>query len=136
MAREERRSRRSEVRHSIRFGTICKCRAEFHEVQTGTRKRKGKSKDAEPVEEPIYERFWSQSPCGYRMDYLRPLMQDAVRRVQSGKSKKVELNLLRYPQVNTVMGEILAHMPKAQRVRFGYTTEEEENTLFVIERAA
>jgi hypothetical protein len=134
MAGEERRARRSEVRHSIRFGNICKCRAEFHEVQTGTRKRKGKDKDAEP--EPVYERFWSQTPFGYRMDYLRPLMKDAVRRVTSGETKKVELNLLRYPQVHTVMGELVAQMPKAQRVRFGYTTKEEENTLFVIEKAA
>lgn len=126
---------RKRLRDGRRFGTECQMSSVFHEVAIGTRlhNRKGKS---EPVEETQYERFHLIAPIGYKMEHLRTLLGKAVNSVVKNdrKSAKMEFVLERWPQVNTVMGEINAQLPKTQRVRFGYTTKEEENTLFVIEK--
>ena len=114
---------------------LVKCRNQEITRQTGTKQRKLKGHD-EPIEEPVMTTFWNITPMGYDIDGLREKLKTACAPIIAGERKRVELSLERFPQVGTVMGEILAQMPKKKRLRFGYTTKEEENTLFVIERAA
>jgi hypothetical protein len=117
----------------------CQLRMVSYERSVGTKKRK-KGKKAGPVveDELIYERFSLRTPVGYVIEPLRRKLRGVVSALlkHPNKNAKVEISLERFPQVGTVMGEINAGLPKAQRVTFGYTTKEEENTLFVIERAA
>jgi len=132
----QRRLRHSEVHHSVRFGGLCKCRAEHIQVAVGAKLHKSKKQGGEPIEEIIYERFWGQTPVGYLIDPLRAKMLKAAKAVIDNPraSAKAELVLERFPQVWTVAGEINARLPKEQRLHFGYTSDEEENTLFVIEK--
>lgn len=120
------------MRGGLSVGLV-KCRNTHYEVQVDTKKRK--KKGGEEVEEPVFERFWLQTPIGYCVRALRNKLRNLVKPIVRGERKKVEIVLERWPQVNTVMGEINAGLPKDKRLRFGYTTNEEENTLFVIERA-
>jgi len=127
--------RRREVRHGGRWG-LCHTTARFNEVPVGTKLRKqkkGKKKDGDKSDtEIIMERFFSQSPCGYIIGPLRKKMRAAFLKVVNGDKKKVELVLERFPQVNTVMGELQATLPKKDRLSFGWTTNDEANTLFHI----
>ena len=114
------------------FGTICKCKSVRRVVEVGQRHTSKKQQEEGMPGTPIYEKFWSVSPIGYRMKHIRNILKEAVEGVIQKKRKRVELNLQRYPQVNTAMGEILNGIPKDKRPSFGYTTDKEDNTLFVI----
>ena len=112
-----------------------------YERSVGIKKPKqGKGKKSGPVveDELVYERFSLSTPVGYVIGPLRLKLRGLVRALlrHPNSRAKIEFSLERFPQVGTVMGEINANIPKAQRVTFGWTTKEEENTLFVIERAA
>jgi len=127
---------RNEIRHGSRVG-CCRVRSSFFEIQVGTKKQKKQKKNkgkSVAIEEPSYERFYLQAPHGYLMEPLRKEMTEAFNRVVLGTVNKVELVLDRFPQVNTVMGELIASVPKTKRPSFGYTNKDESNTLFVIER--
>ncbi len=113
---------------------LVKCRRQRLTVQTGTKQRKLKGHD-EPIEEPVMETFECVTPVGYDVDALRMKLAKECAPIIRGDRSRRELSLERFPQVGTVMGEINAQIPKAKRLKFGYTTDEDKNTLFVIERA-
>ena len=104
-----------------------------YSVVVGTRmKRIRGTKKYEEV--AIIERFTLPTPSGYDVTRLRSKLTAAVQRIKNG-AKKVELSLYRWDQVNTVMGEMKAKFP-GLKFSFGWTTQEEENTLFVIKRGS
>ncbi|MCI0559515.1 MAG: hypothetical protein MN733_13555 [Nitrososphaera sp.] len=75
-----------------------------------------------------YEEFTTLTPFAYTMEYVRRVLRDAVMRV-SGSSDKVELNLERWPQVNTALGELYALDRNFRWIR----SSDSDNTLLVIQ---
>lgn len=113
---------------TMRFG-MALCTFKDYEVQTGTKKKK--KKGGATVEEADYERFTLASPYGYDICLLRKYIREVFGAVLGGTHKRVEASLERWPQVFTVMGEILANTKR--KFKFGWTTMDEKNSLFFIE---
>jgi hypothetical protein len=115
---------------------VVKVRRERLSVQVGTKKKR--KKGGEEIEIPVYEEWWNHTTSGYKTNALRKIMRMAARRVAFGSRKTmkegVELVLQRFPQVNTVMGE-LKHAFKGVKLVGAYTTKEEGNLLYVIKAA-
>jgi len=112
----------------MRFGNVKLARRKY-DVKVGekTKKKKGKKEKVE-----VRERFSLFAPIGYDIRALRTRINEAFNLILNG-ANKVELILDRFPQVHTVVGELKSRFP---RVKFTakWTTDEEQNTLFVIER--
>lgn len=106
----------------------------FHEILVETKlkdvKKDGK-KTGEKKEVQVFERFTTATPVGYDMPELRFRVRELAREVALGRRRRAELVLERFPQVNTVRGEVMSMFPG---VNAGFSTKEEGNTLFVIEK--
>lgn len=72
------------------------------------------------------------SPVAYDMDYLRSLLRGCIDDVVTRRQKSWEFPLVRFPQVNTVMGEMKAIF--GDTFTWGWTSNEENNIMFKIER--
>lgn len=120
------------ARGLVLFG-VARCVRNNFTVLVGTKqlKKRGK-KTGEEI--PEYERFNLLTPIGYEINFLRRKVRNAVRPLVMGRRNSVELVLQRWPQVATVVGEVISQLPKGVKLTFGWTTNEEGNTLFVIER--
>jgi hypothetical protein len=116
------------MQRRIRIGEVL-CEETFYQAAVATKIREKKGR--EPVEEITYEKFKLFSPSSYVISLLRKRVKKEVSRILSGERNKVSLSLERWPQVATVMGEIKSSTKK--NLSFGYTSKDEENTLFVIE---
>lgn len=112
------------------FGEVKLKRTRF-EIPAETKQRKNK-KTGEVTEVTVYERFNYPAPYAYDIRQLRKKLKKAFQSIANG-AKKVELVLYRYPQVHTVVGEMRAMFPKL-KLTAGWTTDDELNTLFVVER--
>ncbi len=73
------------------------------------------------------------APVAYDMDYLRYSLRILIEDVIAGRQKSWEFPLERFPQVNTVMGEMKALF--GETFTWGWTSKEEHNIMFRIERA-
>ena len=72
------------------------------------------------------------APVAYDMVYLRSLLRGCIDDVVVGRKKSWEFPLIRFPQVNTVMGEMKAIF--GNTFTAGWTSDEENNIMFKIER--
>ena len=124
--------RARDIRHGWTFGDRVRMKHCKLEIATGNKKVKGK--DGKRFTIPQTEQLETDSPVGYIVDVLRRELWAKAKLVMSGKHKKVEFRLDRFPQVATVMGEINAHMPKGKKLVCGWTTDDITNTLYTIER--
>ena len=117
---------RKKCRVDCTFTGMVKTRPIFNEkvVETKLNKKTGK-------ETLVWERWWSSSPSHYDINKLRRRLHAHAAEVVSGERRKVEISLERYPQVDTVRGELMAMHPG---LKADFTTKEEENTLFVISK--
>lgn len=125
--------RARDIQHGWTFGGNVVMKYRKFEIAAGNKKVKGRDGKHFVVEQNI--ELEGDSPVGYDIDYLRLRLNRLSRPVVTGAQKKVEFHIDRFPQVATVMGEINARMPKGQKLQCGWTTNDETNTLFVIERA-
>lgn len=116
--------------HSILVGMVL-CSLKDYEVKVGERTRK--PKNGEPITEDVHERFALPSPFSYDIRRLRTHMRDAAAPILNGQRKRVEISLERWPQVDTVAGEIKANSKR--KLNIGFSSNDEEDTMFVIEAA-
>lgn len=115
---------------SILVGMVVCCLQDY-EVKVGERTRKPKG--GEPIQEDVYERFTLPTPFGYDINQLRDHMRREFAPVLNGQRKRVEISLNRFPQVDTVAGEIKASTKL--KLNMGFSSKDEENTMFVVEAA-
>jgi len=111
------------------FGMF-KCRTTNYKNQIDVKIRQSKG-HGEPIAEPVYERFTLMSPVGYRIAELRKLLRSVVANMVRAERKEIFLVLQRYPQVFTVMGEIVTQY-RNLKLEYMFTSDAEENTLFKI----
>lgn len=77
------------------------------------------------------ENFRMISPVGYKMSWLKRYIRSKIMSLLSSDKKEVEFELHRYPQVDTVIGQIKAEFP-TKKFSSGWTNKEEDNTLYSI----
>jgi hypothetical protein len=104
------------------------------DYSTKVGEKKHKHKGGEEITEDIYEDYTLPSPAGYAINLLRSYLRHQLKPVLAGERKKIEITLERFPQVETVAGEIKASTSMKFK-QFGYSSKDEQNTLFVVEVA-
>ena len=118
--------------------TLRRRRILAEEVKIKPKTKKQKQAEAEgfpPETKKFYEDFTIPTIKGYRMDYVKSKLREMIRRlinnVKSGNKSPVEGSFEKLQQVNTAMGQLKNEF-KDFKFTFGWTTNEENNTLFVI----
>jgi hypothetical protein len=82
------------------------------------------------IDVPEYAEFLDYVPRAYTIPELKKRMRRIVANVVTHPKSFIRISLLRFEQVATVMGQLKAEF--GPDFTFGWTTEDEANTLFEV----